>query len=158
MTLELEPLRQAMLDSWAWAQLQYALVFVHVVVLQLWTDMRTPEFWRLAKAVINGVVCAMLWTSAVCRLNMMSSYTTKPIFRWKYTSLMVMTAVSGWSPILLNEWPGWSRIGLALAMWFVMYGASRAWKKGPPYYARSDSGALDEEPRSNFGKLMEVIA
>lgn len=105
----------------------------------IWTTVQTDDFKRLACALINGTLCACLWFSCACRLNLMNKESTKKAFRYKYIFLMLMTSISGWSPLLLNEWPGWNQIGLTASFFFVLWGAARAWKTGVPIYARTDT-------------------
>lgn len=106
-------------------------------------DFGLVEFEQLLKAVINFGVCTALWFACYCRLNLMSGDTTLRSFRFKYVFLLVFVALSGLGPFIPGEWPTWSRIALTLAFWFTLHGASRAWKRGVPIYARSDSTLSD---------------
>lgn len=103
-----------------------------------WTDA------RLLTALLNLAITTATGWACVCRIGVMSAATTRPATRAAYALMFAASFLSGFSPALLREWPGWSDILVNAAILVLMFSTLRVWRRGVPDYARSAPAQLDE--------------
>lgn len=99
---------------------------------------------QLLMALANfGLTSAVAWV-CLCRINAMSGDTTRRMTRSTYALILAAATLSGLSPVLLREWPGWSSLGINASLFVLLLSSRRAWLAGLPEFARSSPAPLDE--------------
>lgn len=99
---------------------------------------------RLLMALINLLVSSAVGWACVCRIGVMSSNSTRPLTRAAYALLFAAQFLSGFSPVLLREWPGVSDILVNSALLLLMFSTLQIWRFGVPEYAKSEPVPLDD--------------
>lgn len=94
-------------------------------------------------ALANLVICGCIAWACVCRLHRMSAASTRKDVRAAVAFVMTAAVVSGLSPLLWREWPGFAQVLLTLAFFVLLVVGAREWRDGLPKYARSDHAPLD---------------
>lgn len=103
-----------------------------------WTDT------RLLMALANLALTTATGWACICRIGAMSAATTRPLTRAAYALIFAASFLSGFSPALLREWPGWSDILVNSAVLVLMFSTLRVWRRGVPEYARTGPMPLDD--------------
>lgn len=88
-------------------------------------------------ALVNLCLCAGIFAVCVQRIGVMTKHTTRLVWRAHYAVLMTCSALSGFSPVVFHEWPGFATIIMTTAFLAILL-TSRQWKDGVPWYARKN--------------------
>jgi len=100
-----------------------------------------PDYKNLM-ALANLLLCSGIGFICVCRVTVMRGQTTRKTVRAAYALVFAAAALSGWSPWFLGDWPGWADIAMSFAVLAYMASSMRAWRNGPPDFAKSDRAPL----------------
>ena len=100
---------------------------------------------QLLLAALNLFLCGLIGWACVCRMAKMWAETTRLLTRWAYAAMFTAAGLSGWQRALIGEWPTWPQVASSAALLLFMWSGTRAWKDGPPDFAKSDKAPLEME-------------
>lgn len=98
---------------------------------------------KYALAMLNLILSVIIGVICVCRINAMNGRHTKVrhLVVFEYVSIGTAMFVSGLSP-LMQEWPGYARITMDVAILISMLASNSAWQRDEPPPSATRPGAL----------------
>lgn len=118
------------------------------ILSELNRELRGPLGYVLATA--NLLFCGGAMWACICRLNMSTKETVRPMVRVQYSAAVAGAMASGFSPVLFGEWPGYGQVTMSAGLLVLLLAEIGKWTHRPPADVLTEPVPLDEIPADRW--------